>query len=466
MSRLSFLLPTLSFLSIISASTVPFIEQSFYFDYYRSGEVLPVPVTTQCEVIHIKWQRGIATGPNPVAPYFLLVYTSNYVFPFTIPAGNGLQFDWAVPFAPGTQYQICMFDSRGGTGGCQAIYTVIPSTGSNASSCSNVTFPLGPLDVNAEVSNGPLSQYGWIDQCTDIAVTPRNGTPPYYFTVAPTLHPPYNITSQDARTMNWTVGLSWASPFFISVIDSDGNSWSNGPLHSGGFGPTKCLAASPSGGEVSPGIAIGAGVGGLAVGLFVGLVSSYLFLRRRRKGYREPLLQFSSRSNSPAAHATFDNPTTGMNSQYAVVPTAQSHASSNPSSGIGSTHLLQQLSQGPAHYQIEPFVMPVTEDGRLESVNSHPVSPVRPLSEAPTSSGGEQVSPPSQVYVVHHDGGRPPVTVYHQDGTQVIELPPVYDEGTSAHSTSPEGSVAILQPRRPIQIRKRTGSNPTIRQPL
>ena len=55
------------------------------------------------------------------------------------------------------------FDKNGNTGGCQAMYTMIANTTATPS-CNNVTFPLGPLDVDATVSSGPLSQYGWIDE--------------------------------------------------------------------------------------------------------------------------------------------------------------------------------------------------------------------------------------------------------------------------------------------------------------
>lgn len=53
------------------------------------------------------------------------------------------------------------FDKNGNTGGCQATYTVIPAT--TTPSCANVTFP-PLLSVDAQVENGPMSQYGWIDQ--------------------------------------------------------------------------------------------------------------------------------------------------------------------------------------------------------------------------------------------------------------------------------------------------------------
>lgn len=59
------------------------------------------------------------------------------------------------------QYQICMFDKFGNTGGCQDTYTVIPSP--STPTCANVTFP-PQLSVTAVVDNGPMSQYGWIDQ--------------------------------------------------------------------------------------------------------------------------------------------------------------------------------------------------------------------------------------------------------------------------------------------------------------
>jgi hypothetical protein len=225
------------------ATVTPFLPQSFFFDWNAPAQPVPIPTTQQCETIHITWQRSTAVGPNPTAPYFLQVYTSTAIVPFVIPAGPGLNFDWAVPFAPGTQYQICMFDKFGNTGGCQATYTVIPPL--STPNCTNVTFP-PILDVQATVDNGPMSEFGWVDQCTDISILPKNGTAPYTLTIAPALHPPYNITSTSMSSMNWTVSLSWASPFFISLVDSAGNMWSNGPLHSGGGGTIACLAGNMS----------------------------------------------------------------------------------------------------------------------------------------------------------------------------------------------------------------------------
>lgn len=58
---------------------------------------------------------------------------------------------------------------------------MIPS--STGATCPNVTAP-APLGVEGLVINGPWSQYGWIDSCTDISIIPQNGTPPYTLTVS------------------------------------------------------------------------------------------------------------------------------------------------------------------------------------------------------------------------------------------------------------------------------------------
>lgn len=100
-------------------------------------------------------------------------------------------------------------------------------------------------------------------------------------------------------------------------------------------------------------------------------------------------------------------------------------------------------------YQLEPFQMP-DEDGRQRntlvsnsrgssaytpsvSVGPHRLNSDEPGSPPPASSR-HLVAPtpsntpprPHQVYVVHHDSQVPPVTIYHQEGTQIVELPPRY----------------------------------------
>ncbi|KAJ7593452.1 hypothetical protein C8J56DRAFT_931120 [Mycena floridula] len=336
----------------VFAEVVPFLEPGFFFDYNIPGQPVPIPTTVQCETIHIKWGRNGAIGPNPVAPYSLQVYTSTFIVPFIIPAGNGLSFDWDVPFTPGTQYQICMFDANGVAGGCQAMYTVIPNITDPQPTCQNVTFPTGPLDIQGAVAGGPISQFGFIDQCTDVTITPKSGKPPFILTIAPPLHPPFNITSNSMNPITWTVSLSRAMPFFMSLVSSDGIVWQNGPMHSGGFGPTDCLAPGTISIRKAHATALGAGLGssfGVALLFIAGLV--FWKYRRRQK------------------------------------PT-------------------------------DPFM-----DQPTLSVEFPPVPP--DVEQRPESTLTGRSQGRSQVYVVHHDAGGPPVTVYSREA-DVVELPPTY----------------------------------------
>jgi hypothetical protein len=223
--------------------------------------------------------------------------------------------------------------------------------------------------------------------------------------------------------MNWTVSLSWASQFFISVVDASGNSWANGPLHSGENGPTTCLTDTHiSSNGLSTGIVVGAGGGGLAVGALVGVVSAYVFMKRRQRKERNHLMDIVSAS--PTA-GYYDRPISGSSSHYRAVPSTSfsgqldtSLGSSNPSSNNSAYN---RLTHPPSHYQVEPFVVPF-EDGTLHTARSPNSSVITPAS--PTEP--PQAASSSHVYVVHHDGGRAPVTVYHEDGTEVHELPPRY----------------------------------------
>ncbi|KAF7306586.1 hypothetical protein MIND_00449900 [Mycena indigotica] len=417
---------TLALLRLVAqtnaADALGFMDQSFYFSYTPPSQAVPVPVTSQCETIHLSWSRGAGTGPNPEAPYFLQVYTSAFVFPFIIPAGSGLSFDWQVPFSAGTLYQICMFDKNGNSGGCQDMFTTIPAA--STPSCPNATFPLGPLEVDASVSSGPLSQYGWVDQCTDITVTPKNGTPPYIFTVAPTLHPPHNQTVKGQSPTSWTVNLSWGSSFFISVVDAEMNFWSYGPLHSGQGHSTSCLSAK-SKTSVSPVISVASGLGGIVVGLVAGIAAAFLFLRRRWKrnedhGFIDYPSGYSSNpfqgSSSGPAHYKPLNATHGYDGSF-------------------SPRASHQFQRESTNYHVEPFVMPG--------------DPHEGSTAGSTVGNNTESVTGRNIYVVHHDAGRPPVTVYHADGTEVVELPPRYgnvppDDGGESYPTSPTSSIHPL----------------------
>ncbi|KDQ54842.1 hypothetical protein JAAARDRAFT_196237 [Jaapia argillacea MUCL 33604] len=451
----------LTFTPAVKAKFTPFLEQGFYFDFAPASQAVPIPTTAQCDPIHLSWSRGSATGPNPNAPYYLQVYTSTFVVPFIIPAGNGLTFDWIVPFIPGTQFQICMFDANGVPGGCQRQYTVIPainSTLDNPPVCQNLTYPASALDVQGAQSLGSWSQYGWPDQCTDLSITPKNGTPPFTLTIAPTLHPPANITSNSMAPINWTVSLSWGSPFYISLVDSQGNTWANGPLHSGGGGPTACLAQTDtvSGGSgLKPVVAIGTGVGGLALGALLGGLIAYFCSRPRGESHDDMDRVMPVRKTSD-----LDGGVHGFSSTshqvYSSVPTAEPTLMSSANTRSFATTLDTRHTHntigsfgslragGGGQYHIEPFVMPsetshVTHPGSPPPTSPiHTPGPVPSLShsnaESSTSrNAGRRNSERPNVYVVHHDGGRAPVTVYADNGAEIVELPPRYlDERSEA----------------------------------
>lgn len=370
--------------AVVYAAVTEPMELSWMFDFYTEDSILnQFSVYEQCETMHVKWSRSSATGPSATAPYLFQIYTTLYPYPFVIDVGDGPEFNWEIPFPPSTQFQICMFDANGYTGGCQSVVSVVPSTKDELSStCSNdtLTFPDGPLDVDAYDSLGPLSWTGWPAQCTDLQLTPKSGTPPYTLTVALPLHPPYNATLEDMSSFNWTVALTWTMGFFVSIADSDHNMWSIGMLHSG-QGSAWCMGENNVG--VSAGAAAGAGVGGLVLGA---IVVALLV----RCGWRS--------KEAPSEADLF----TGIEFP-------------------------------------EPMLM---------------------------AEGGI-----SNVYVVHHDGGAAPVTVYNGANAHVLELPPQYasergeppdgrlrlvtqaEEGESA-GRAVNWNETLQAPRRPTEARK------------
>lgn len=103
-------------------------------------------------------------------------------------------------------------------------------------------------------------------------------------------------------------------------------------------------------------------------------------------------------------------------------------------------------------YRIEEFVMP-GEDAR-GNVTEASLIPRHVSSVALRDEGSPAASPTtaprdSHVYVVHHDAGRAPVTVYHDDGTEVVELPPQYPQQGSRQrrdEASGQGSSRGIDP--------------------
>jgi len=284
-----------------------------------------------------------------------------------------------------------------------------------------------------EGSQGTLSMYGWANSCSDIRVTPLGGNPPFTFTVAPALHPPLNITSHDMSPINWTVALSWASPFFVSLVDADGLSWSNGPIHSGD-GQTDCLSAGLENSHSPVGITVGAALGGAVLGGLITIMIAYFMMRRTPPAARAPSITSSVEihpytylsTSSPPTSAT---PTFSHHQQLSISSTKQQLQTAPHRSGTSTTTLGQE-------YGVEPFNYDRARESTGQPQIRHSASvasmapnlPVEANADSDTHS--RSTSAPqeggSQVYVIHHDSGRAPVSVITSPGTEVVELPPGY----------------------------------------
>ena len=118
-------------------------------------------------------------------------------------------------------------------------------------------------------------------------------------------------------------------------------------------------------------------------------------------------------------------------------------------------------------YVVEPFALP--------SPPSDPGAPLLPASSASatspadaTSASGSDPAEPSitsgrranrpNVYVVHHDGGRAPVTVYTEEGAEVVELPPRYPAGST--SSPSERGDSTSETTRDVHRRREPASVP------
>ncbi|KAH9846637.1 hypothetical protein C2E23DRAFT_898548 [Lenzites betulinus] len=472
-----------------SAKVVDYLEQGFLFDWY-GDQSPPVPTAAQCDTLHITWGRRTATGPNPAAPYYLQIYTSSFIVPFVIPAGDNLatSFDWVVPFVPGTLFQMCMVASNGVTGGCQNIYTVYQrpnTTLDNPPTCFNLTYPHAPLGVQASLADGSWSQYGWIDQCTDISLKPTNGTPPFTYTIAPALHPPFNITSDTTDAVNWTVSLMYGLPFFVTVTDSDGIGWTNGPLHPTGAGSTSCLdldaALNPQPTSHSKGIsaggAIGIAIGTLVLGALIGLLGSFFLARWKYQRRTPPRPLYAQKLTDPGDTPTLSlhPPLSSASTTFGTAATSpmQAHLAADehglmsggspgtPSQSATFSHMQSRSLSGSSDRGDAPPGSPTHQ--HTQSTGSSGFSPTSPNASSQRSPlGGLPTGSGSHVYVVHHDAGRPPpVTVFTSDGTEVVELPPQYEtaaarerreeqeQGRAREQGQGQGAVRALPPLSP-----------------
>lgn len=83
-------------------------------------------------------------------------------------------------------------------------------------------------------------------------------------------------------------------------------------------------------------------------------------------------------------------------------------------------------------------------------------SPANEISVSGSSDPADQSGRRPNVYVVHHDGGRAPVTVYTEEGAAVVELPPQYAAGNSGTPSEGDTSREVDRGREPDTTPRKT----------
>ncbi|KAL1755684.1 hypothetical protein FB107DRAFT_212927 [Schizophyllum commune] len=398
------------------------MQQSWEFDLYaEDGQIKTFPVYEQCETMHLKWDRGTATGAT--TPYSLVVYTSRYTFPFILDLLNDAEFgyDIEVPFPPGTQMQICMFDANGYTGGCSSVVSIVPSTTEPSNTCTNETFSrLQSLDVEANIVKGPLSRtartqvlgYPSFAEEWDGAVHSHSRT-----ALEPSIQcdvrKPTELQLDGLSIVGYTLlHILTKATFDLTddwkVMDAERNVWSYGLLHSG-EGTTSCMAKDP-GAIVPSGAAAGAGAGAALLGFVIGALGVWIFLVRRhlkRSISRPRSVNLGSGSSSARTESQ-----TQLERAADCPPTSQSHARSQ--------------------------------------------SARRPRGEA---QSGRQDSG-RNIYVVHSDGGAAPVRVYYENEEEgVAELLPNYAGGGGPNGASENAGESSRGKRKDGQL-PQSGTSP------
>jgi hypothetical protein len=181
-------------------------------------------------------------------------------------------------------------------------------------------------------------------------------------------------------------------------------------------------------------VTVGATVGGVVLGLLAGALGISVIRRRRRRAHsKHPVDLMRDNQISPVR-----------------APTA-----------VGTTH---HAGGSGLEYVVEPFAMPSppSDPGAPLLGGSTPnVSPPDATS-ASGSDPAEQRANRQNVYVVHHDGGRAPVTVYTAEGAEVVELPPRYPAGSTSSPSERDDSDTTRENsrRRGGSVRKARGPRP------
>lgn len=117
---------------------------------------------------------------------------------------------------------------------------------------------------------------------------------------------------------------------------------------------------------------------------------------------------------------------------------------------------------GANQYLVEPF-MPESSGPTSPTQNSQPPPPTSAYSNTQSDGSGSGTQPAPHVYVVHHDAGGAPVTVF-TGGGNVTELPPSYI-GRPEDRPLPQPSPGASNTSDPTDRRPRPGPTPRKPQP-
>lgn len=111
---------------------------------------------------------------------------------------------------------------------------------------------------------------------------------------------------------------------------------------------------------------------------------------------------------------------------------------------------------GTNQYLVEPFLPDAANP--TSPTRTDPPAPTSAYSNAQSDGSGSGTQPAPHVYVVHHDAGGAPVTVF-TGGAGVTELPPSYIGRSEDQSTTRPTSSSSSNPN-PTDRRSRPGPTP------
>ncbi|KAK4687775.1 hypothetical protein P7C73_g2335, partial [Tremellales sp. Uapishka_1] len=478
--------------------------QDFSFSFATDTPVLPVISTCPSALYLTSGTPTNAGGPDPVAPYTLVLLVHEQLqdgagvayermYSKSLAVGNLNQgMDISHPWGPGTQFIGCVWSSNAVSGGCQDLMTVVPSNLTEAayrnatSQCraTDIVASWVPpssqqLDVDIVGAAGTISSSGWPDTCSDIRVTPKNGTAPFTLLIAPAYHPPVNITSNTTfasdNSMNYTVRLTHGQAFFVSVYDSAGNSWAFGPLHAGASDDVSCLAVTTgqrladksfkAKGKVSLPALGGSIVAAFLVGALGACLIIWIYARRsspkkRRSESQEELDPYNAPRRvdsykAPAPSPYIDSPSPGIYTDpHEPHDAGRAYRESmglgdwhpGPTSGSGEHH---ELSYGSGSGSASGSGtstgkgMRSTKGLRVQNPaqSRNRIESEREQNELPEGArrGGRKI------YVVHSDGESGNVTIRLPEGAaNVVELPPLYRDDPRPRRTTDSPDIDAL----------------------